>query len=341
MSSSIPWYRTELPQEELRRLTSRSNAKAFLYTGAYLGLITLTGTGIVLLTSRAAWWVIAVLLFAHGTIFNFMVNGFHELSHGTVFRTRWLNELFLRVFSFLGWFSFVHFRASHTRHHAYTLHPPDDQEVLLPIKLTVGDVLRRAIMDSLGLFHTLRTTVRIAAGRIDGKWNQRIFGDTASRPGGPIDRKAHIRWAWVLLIGHAGIIAVGAITGLWMLPVVVTFGRFYGTWLHFLCNSTQHIGLSDEVDDFRLCCRSIELGPIVRFLYWQMNYHTEHHMYAAVPCYNLRALHRAVKHDLPPTMRGLRRTWKHIASILKRQASDPEYRYLPALPIRPIRSSDA
>ncbi len=55
-----------------------------------------------------------------------MINGFHELSHGTVFRSKWLNELFLRVFSFLGWYSFAHFGASHTRHHAYTLHPPDD-----------------------------------------------------------------------------------------------------------------------------------------------------------------------------------------------------------------------
>ena len=39
---------------------------------------------------------------------------------------------------------------------------------------------------------------------------------------------------------------------------------------------------------------------VVRFLYWHMNYHIEHHMYAAVPCYRLGRLHRAIRHELPP-----------------------------------------
>lgn len=43
----------------------------------------------------------------------------------------------------------------------------------------------------------------------------------------------------------------------------------------------QHAGLSDNVPDFRLCCRTMILNPFFRFLYWHMNYHTEHHMYAA------------------------------------------------------------
>ena len=161
---------------------------------------------------------------------------------------------------------------------------------------------------------------------------QKIFADGATRPGGELDRRIHIRWSRVLLLGHAAVIAVGILSGLWMLPIVVTAGRYYGTWLHFLCNATQHIGLSDNVEDFRLCCRTIEINPVVRFLYWQMNYHTEHHMYAAIPFYNLRALHKAVRHDLPPTIFGLPATWKHIASILKRQAKDPSYVFVPELP---------
>jgi len=73
---------------------------------------------------------------------------------------------------------------------------------------------------------------------------------------------------------------------------------FYGGWLFFLCNNTQHIGLQDHVPDFRLCCRTFALHPVTRFHYWQMNYHTEHHMYAAVPCYNLGKLHALIRHDL-------------------------------------------
>ena len=48
-------------------------------------------------------------------------------------------------------------------------------------------------------------------------------------------------------------------------------------------------------------------------------------MYAAVPCYNLSALHEAIKHDLPPTPDGLRAVWRVIAGAVARQRDDPDY----------------
>ena len=65
-------------------------------------------------------------------------------------------------------------------------------------------------------------------------------------------------------------------------------------------------GAAGHVPDFRLllAARSISiLSPV--FLYWQMNYHTEHHMYAGVPCYNLPKLHRLIKPQMPACKRGL------------------------------------
>lgn len=47
-----------------------------------------------------------------------------------------------------------------------------------------------------------------------------------------------------------------------------------------------------------------------------MNWHIEHHMYANVPCYNLAALHAAIKHDLPPTPDGIVGVWSDIARVL-------------------------
>ena len=58
---------------------------------------------------------------------HFMFHGFtgteaavHELSHGTPFKSRWLNELFYRLFCFLSWSNWVHFRASHMLHLRFT-----------------------------------------------------------------------------------------------------------------------------------------------------------------------------------------------------------------------------
>ena len=65
-----------------------------------------------------------------------------------------------------------------------------------------------------------------------------------------------------------------------------------------------------------------------------MNYHIEHHMYAAVPCYNLGRLHKAIEYDLPESPKGLFAVWKKIVEILKIQKADPEYHYVPDLPVR-------
>ena len=64
-----------------------------------------------------------------------------------------------------------------------------------------------------------------------------------------------------------------------------------------------------------------------------MNFHTEHHMYAAVPCYRLRALHDAIKHDLPPSPNGLWETWVAICDVLAKQAADPTYVQPVQLPV--------
>jgi len=86
------------------------------------------------------------------------------------------------------------------------------------------------------------------------------------------------------------------------------------------------------VPDFRLCCRTVILNPFIQFIYWHMNYHTEHHMYAAVPCYNLGKPHAHIKDDLPAGPVGLFAAWKGIVAILRKQQVEPGYQYIPELP---------
>jgi fatty acid desaturase len=136
----------------------------------------------------------------------------------------------------------------------------------------------------------------------------------------------------VLVLGHLANCVLFFSLGLWMIPVVTTFGIFYGGMLRFFCNAAQHAGLADKVDDFRLNSRTFEAHPIIQFLYWQMNYHIEHHMYAAVPFYNLAALHREIENELPPTPRGLCAVWRQIFAINRRQQKDPGYVYYAPLP---------
>jgi fatty acid desaturase len=321
----IAWYRVPVAREDLSRLNRRSNLRGFVQTLGYLGVLGATGTAAFVSAGRLPWPVTVLLVFLHGTCWNFLINGFHELIHDSVFKTRWLNEFFLRIFSFLGWYNHHQFWASHTEHHKYTLHPPDDLEVVLPVKLTVRGYWQSAIINLGGLKWTLKTQLRFARGKLEGPWEHALFD------GHPDQARKLFRWSRLLLAGQLAILVVALVMKWWMLPALVTLAPFYGGWLHYLCNNAQHVGMQDNAPDFRLCCRTITLNPFVEFLYWHMNYHTEHHMYAAVPCYNLGKLHRLIEGDLPESPRGLYATWKQIAVILKKQKEDPAYQFAPEL----------
>ena len=324
----ISWHRTKIDRQLLAQLNRRSDFLGALQTLGYLGTLVATGALAWWTTLHQPWywWIAAFLL--HGTCYSFLINGFHELVHSSVFRTQSLNVFFLHVFSFLGWYNPVHFWASHAEHHKYTLHPPDDGEVVLPVYLTLKGYLRGAIFDPLGIYGRVKGTIRRGFfGHLNPGWDQALF------PVEDVDgRRRLFRWDRLMVVGHILLAAAALYLGRWQWVVLVTFGFSYGGWLFLLCNNTQHVGLTDKVSDFRLNTRTIYLNPIVRFLYWHMNYHIEHHMFAAEPCYRLARLHRAIAHDLPPTTNGLIETWRQIIGILRRQKVEPAYQWQAQLP---------
>jgi fatty acid desaturase len=323
---AISWYRCPLDPKDMKSLHERSDLLGFLQTVGYLGVLVLTGSAAFYSAGHGPWPLTLALLFLHGTCFAFQINAVHELGHGTVFRTKALNVFFVRIFAFLGWVNFEVFNESHARHHRYTLHAPDDLEVVLPIKIIVRDFFLQGFINPKSLYNTLKDTIRIARGNFRGEWENALYPPQDPR------RYIPMNWARTVLAGHALIVAVSIYFHLWLIPVLVTLAPFYGSWLNFLCNNTQHIGLQDDVPDFRLCCRTFTMNPVAQFLYWHMNYHTEHHMYAAVPCYRLGRLHRLIKHDLPPCPHGLIATWREIAAIQAIQKTNPDYQYVAPLP---------
>lgn len=327
----IGWYRSPVDRETLNALNQRSDGKGLLQTLIHLGLLVLTSAAAFYAAAQQTWLWLLLILFLHGTFYAFLLNGFHELCHSSVFKTKFLNTFFLYLFSFLGQYNPYLFWASHQEHHKYTLHPPDDMEVVLPVTFTLESFLKSAVINPWGFYGRLKGVIRLSRGRLEGEWENILFPATD-----PAERQRLFTWARILLVGHGLFTLISLYFGFWLLPILITLAPFYGGWLLYLCNNTQHVGLQDNVPDFRLCTRTIILHPFVRFLYWHMNFHTEHHMYAAVPCYNLGKLHEAIKHDLPPSPVGLYATWREIIPILQQQKVDPTYQYIPSLPAHAI-----
>ncbi len=85
-----------------------------------------------------------------------------------------------------------------------------------------------------------------------------------------------------------------------ILPLMlIGLPRIYGAWHHVMTGLLQHGGLADNVTDHRLNSRTVYMNPVSRFIYWNMNYHVEHHMFPMVPYHALPRLHELIRHDLP------------------------------------------
>ncbi len=321
----VEWFRVPLPLQDLENLNRSSDQHGLLQAGGHALLMAATAATAVTCWQHAAWGWLLIALYVHGTVCGFMINAVHELVHGTVFRTRWLNQVFVHFFAFVGWINHYAYWASHSEHHKFTLHEKRDGEVVLPVSFRFRTFVAAFTLDPVKLRQVVHESCRLAAGKIDDPWLRQVLE-------GQERRFAVFRWARAILCGHAAIALVSFWQGWWIVPVIVSMTPMYGRGLFALLNNTQHVGLSGNVDDFRLNSRSIDVNPLFRFLYWNMNYHIEHHMYAGVPCYRLPELSRRIADKLPVPPRGIIGAWYQIIAITYRQAQEPGYVWKPLIP---------
>ena len=85
---------------------------------------------------------------------------------------------------------------------------------------------------------------------------------------------------------------------------------------------TQHSGLAEDVTDHRLNTRTVYMNPITRFIYLNMNYHVEHHIFPMVPYYSLPALHAEIKDDLPEPAPSIPAAFREFVPVMWRQRHD-------------------
>jgi fatty acid desaturase len=343
-SLKVKWYRVPVAREKLLELSKPSDAQGWFQAGGHFGLLLLTGVVTWVFWSEQMWVLFALSLFAHGTVAS-SINGIapHELGHGTVFRTKWLNKFYLHLFSLISWWDPYDYASSHTYHHRYTLHPEGDRENLLPLEPTLVSPFmwqlftinlftkRGRVFSKGGLLSTITITFLSAFGIVgsskvpQNEWIKALHTDQ------PDQARSSMWWSRALLLFHGLVVVVAILTGWWVLPLLVTSAAFTANWLAYFFGMTQHCGLKENTNDFRKSVRSIRLDPFSEFLYWRMNWHTEHHMYAGVPCYNLKALYREIADEMPEP-RSLWGAWREMRDTWKRQQSDPDYAFDTPLP---------
>jgi len=316
------WYACEIPRQTMKQLMVRRNGPAIRDTLLWFAL--LIGTGILAYISWGTWWAILTFLL-YGTVYS--VGGgsrWHEVSHGTVFKTPWLNEVMYQLTSFMTIVEATKFRWSHVRHHTDTIIVGRDREFMSERPPQWYTLLFSFFL--LPAFHvTLVDSIKHSFGKMSAE--EKIY----------IPASEHRKLFWeariwlVLIIGLIGwCIAIKSI-----LPMMfIWLPSFYGNFFNWVLVVTQHGGLAEDVLDHRLNTRTFYTNPIIRFLYCNMNYHVEHHMFPMVPYYNLPQLHETMKHDCPPPYPSLWAAFKEGMTAIYRQRNDPTY-----TPLRPLPKS--
>jgi fatty acid desaturase len=327
----INWYRTPIAKERLRELTQKSDVRGLIQITAHLGLFATTAAIAFGCYLHLHWTVFVAAAYIHCMLAGFLVSAIHELIHGTPFKTRWLNEFFFRLVCLLTWINPVSIRKDHFNHHLVTVHNGLDWENPMPRVykswhwLFFWTVIPFNMCLFSSVFQAVWVLLKVAGGRL-GEFRKTSF----SKPD-PVQEKKFVQWTRFHLAVHAVLIAVFLYFRWWPLILLIDFSVFFAPALGLSVGLTQHIGMIYNVPDFRLCARTMLINPVLRFLYWNMNYHIEHHMYAAVPFYNLPALRKELEYDLPEATRGLWAVWKEIRPVVKRQRTDPTCCIIPAV----------
>jgi fatty acid desaturase len=271
----------------LRRLCVASDGAGARQTLSHLGAIGVTGT-LLWLTWGSVWAV--PLFMIHGTLINFLYAGQHELSHGTVFRTRWLNEWVGRCFGFVLFYPRTFDQVQHMAHHRYTQDWTRDGE-LARGRYTLKSYL--LWMSGLNYWYTRwRRIVRFSLGIVTEPYLP-AYRRTE------LVREARVHFAGYTLIACVSLFAhSAAVLILWLAPMCVM------KFTHQLQNTIEHLGLPHD-DNMLTNTRSTRTNALVRWMAWQMPYHTAHHAFPGVPFHRLHELNKILFTDrgtAPPTM---------------------------------------
>ncbi len=325
--AAAEWYHTDVPRKQMKELMKREDGPAIRDTAIWLGsMVIFGGLGIYFWGS---WWALPFFL-AYGVLYGSASDSrWHECGHGTAFKTMRMNNAVYQIASFMIMRNPVTWRWSHTRHHTDTVIVGRDPEIAV---MRPPDLLR-LVLNFFGLldgWYAMVDMTRNALGVISAK--EKTFIPESEQP-----KAIRVARIWVAIYGAT--IAAAVVMHSILPLMLIGLPRLYGAWHHVMTGLLQHGGLADNVIDHRLNSRTVYMNPISRFIYWNMNYHVEHHMFPMVPYHALPKLHAMIKDDLPAANRSILEGYREMIPAFLRQLRNEDYFLRRSLPptARPYR----
>lgn len=314
-----------LSAEELAPLTALSDSRSML---AVAQTLLLASSGMALAVGAwptPLWWagglagLVLIGVAQHGL---FILA--HEAAHYRLLTSRTLNDLLGRLIGMSGGVSMCTYRVTHRLHHN-NLYGPEDPDTAIHGGYPRGKAYlwKKLAQDLIGWNAWKTYAYFFGSPAINEDTKRRIspLDDTS-----PQLRAAARRDRWGVVAFHLLAPACAALIGgldglliylaLWALPLLTTLQPILR--LRAIC---EHGAVSDLTSPLTAARTNRTWGSagnwIGRFFLFphHVNYHLEHHLYPAVPHYNLPQLHRLLEEKNALTeaeVRDLRETWSQI-----------------------------
>lgn len=323
------WNRPELDRDVLKKLSEPSTLNGLLRVGLFVFFLSISAA-VSIYASRYNLLIAIPLFYLYFFFFGFWVAIAHELQHKTVFAKSFdgFSECLFFVVQTLIWNSPRYARISHRLHHRNTMVQGVDPETDWPAVITTpwlkrylwGLILRILVVGAvIELFRDVIRQLRRVLG-----FKDRMMRDHCSETDIRVIRIESL----VILLIHTAIVAAAIGLRRWELIVLVTIAWQIGNAIEFLWHQTEHIGRMYNVNDQRLCTRSVRVGPLIHLIYWGLDDHVDHHYFPVVPSRNLPKLHKILKKDLAEP-KSMINCWREMFAIAREKDSHPENEYVP------------
>ncbi len=307
------WYKCPVPKEELLNLLERKDGPAIRDTLIWFAL--LIGSGIAGFLLLGTGWAV-IPFFVYGTLYGTACDSrWHECNHGTAFKSDWMNRVVYELASFMVVRESVLWRWTHIRHHSDTLVTGSDPEIAAKRPPRFSDHV-------LNMFNLRVWWVYLI--NVSPHFMGKLTDDDKNLVP-PSEFEKLFLGARLIVLIYAIVIGLAIYLNSLLPFLYVGLPSIYGAWLMPLYSLTQHSGLKENVLDHRENCRTVYMNRVNRFIYWNMNYHLEHHMFPLVPYHALPKLHELIRHDCPAPYHSLLKAWKEIIPAWRKQKKDPSY----------------
>ena len=291
-----------LSKARLQELSQRADGPALGRLAAHFGVIAANTAAMA--WTWGTWWCVPFFLL-QGVLINFLYAPEHECDHFTAFETRWLNIGVARICGFLIVLPNDYHRWSHYAHHRHTQDWEKDTELERDVMMTPWQYLK--------VLSGLPSTWD----RVSGLSNHAL-GRCNEWYATPAQKRTMIRSARWHVAGYALVLVSAVLMQSWW-PLYYWIGPLVAMrWTYWLQGLGEHGGLTHEPNTL-LNTRTLTTSWFMRWVNWNMTYHTVHHTFPSVPFYRLPELHREVEaklgHQLPSSP-YFKLHWRHVRKML-------------------------